>query len=132
MNFQKIYSTYLRFEYLYTFFLICIFFIYGLCLSEFIDYIFPDHDDNIPEYRIAIEIIGEIAVTYLIYFTFKIYIGKIINQLYNNFNNRPSNLDQILLIAFSTGIYKHLQKSNKKIYILKDKYIKLPVYFQSS
>ena len=31
-------------KYIYLFFLILIFFIYGLTLSEIIDYIFPDHD----------------------------------------------------------------------------------------
>ncbi len=124
MNFQKIYSQYLKLEYIYTFFLIIIFFVYGLSLSEFIDYIFPDHYDNISEYRIALEIIGEIAVAYLIYFTLKKYINNIINRLYNNFKNKPPNLDEILLVAFSTGIYKHLQKSTTKIYFFKDRYSK--------
>ena len=135
MNLKKNYSQYLKIEYLYTFFLVIIFFVYGLTLSEFVDYVFPDHDNNMSEYRIALEIIGEIGVVYLIYFTLKKYINNVIDQLYNNFINRPLYLDQILLIAFSIGIYKHLQKSTEKIYFFKDrysKYIKLPTYLQFS
>ena len=135
MNLKKNYSQYLKLEYLYTFFLIIIFFVYGLTLSEFIDYVFPDHDENMSEYRIALEIIGEIGVVYLIYFTLKRYINQVINQLYNNFKNLPPYLDQMLLIAFSIGIYKHLQKSTTKINFFKDrysKYIKLPSYLQFS
>lgn len=135
MNLKKNYSQYLKIEYLYTFFLVIIFFVYGLTLSEFVDYVFPDHDNNMSEYRIALEIIGEIGVVYLIYFILKKYINEIINQLYNNFINRPLYLDQMLLIAFSVGIYKHLQKSTEKINFFKDrysKYIKLPTYLQFS
>jgi len=129
MNLKNIYNKCFKLEYLYTLFLIIIFFVYGLSLSEFIDYVFPDHDDNIPEYRLILEIIGEIGVTYLIYFTLQKSINMVINQLYNSFKNKPPYLDQILLIAFSTGIYKHLQKSTTKIYFFKDKcikYIKFP------
>ena len=119
------YSQYLKLEYLYTFFLIIIFFVYGLTLSEFIDFVFPEHNDNIPEYRLLIEIIGEIGVTYLIYFTIQKYINVIINKIYdNNFKYRPIYMDQILLIAFSIGIYKHLQKTSNKLLFFKNKYSK--------
>lgn len=130
INIKNIYNKCFKLEYLYTFFLIIIFFVYGLSLSEFIDYVFPDHNDNIPEYRLILEIIGEIGVTYLIYFTLQKTINLIINQLYNSFTNRPPYLDQMLLIAFSIGIYKHLQKSTIKIHFLKDKCIKY-IKFQS-
>jgi hypothetical protein len=129
MNLKNIYNKCFKLEYLYTFFLIIIFFVYGLSLSEFIDYVFPDHNDNIPEHRLILEIIGEIGVTYLIYYTLQKSINTVINQLYNSFKNRPPYLDQMLLIAFSIGIYKHLQKSTTKIHFFKDKcmkYIKFP------
>lgn len=119
-NFQNFFKI----EYLYIFFLIIIFFVYGLSLSEFIDFVFPDHDESIPEYRIILEIVGEIGVTYLIYFTLEKYINNVINQLFdNNFKNKPPYFDKILLIAFSIGIYKHIEKSTIKINYFKTKYI---------
>ena len=39
-------------KYIYLFFLIFIFFIYGLTLSEIIDFIFPEYDKESDEYRI--------------------------------------------------------------------------------
>ena len=57
---------------IYLIFLIFIFFLFGLILSEIIDYIFPDFDDKIEDYRIIIEIIGEIGIAYLIYYSFRL------------------------------------------------------------
>jgi len=112
-------------KFIFIFFLLIIFFIYGLTISEIIDYIFPDHNEDLPDYRIAIEIIGEIGLAYLIYFTFQKYIDQIINTFFLRISRKPPGyLHQILLIAFSTGIYKHLQKSTQKINHLKEKFIK--------
>ena len=113
-------------KYIYLFFLILIFFIYGLTLSEIIDYIFPDHDELKNDYRTAIEMIGEIGVTYLIYFSLKKYIEPFINILFNKISKPiPKYLDSLLLMSFSFGIYKHLQKSNNKMLYLRKKIINL-------
>jgi hypothetical protein len=124
INVKEISNKYLKIEYLYLFLLIIIFFIYGLTLSELIDYIFPDNDESLPEYRIIIEIIGEIGVVYLIYFTLKIYINALIDRLLNNIQYRIPYFEEILLIVFSLGIYKHLNKSSFKLKFLRDKYLK--------
>ena len=117
------YTKYLKIEYLYLLLLIIIFFVYGLTLSEFIDFIFPDCDESAPKYRIIIEIVGELGVIYLIYYTLQKYIKTLIDRLLNNIEYTVPYFDQILLIAFSLGIYKHLQKSNFKLIFLKNHYI---------
>jgi hypothetical protein len=111
-------------KYIFIIFLAIIFFIYGLILSEIIDYIFPEHDKSLPDYRVAIEILGELGIVYIIYFTFNRYIGKFINMMFKNLLiQEPYYLNQLLLIAFSTGIYRHLQKSTDKTRYFKQKFI---------
>ena len=103
-------------KYIFLFFIIIIFYLYGLILSEVIDFIFPDQDDSLEDYRIIIEIIGEIGIAYIIYFSLKHYSEYIINRLLKSISRtQPKYLNQILLIAFSTGIFKHLQKSANKV-----------------
>jgi len=115
----------IKIEYIYLVFLVLIFFIYGLKLSEIIDYIFPDCDENIDDARIALEIIGEVGITYLIYFILKKYVSSVINLLFTKISRPiPNYLEQLLLVAFSTGIYKHLTKSNNKILYFRKKIIK--------
>ena len=110
-------------KYVYLFFLVTIFFLYGLILSEIIDYIFPDHDETYPDYRIALEIIGEIGVAYLIYYSLNYYSIRMINSLFNIISLKsPSYLNQLLLFAFSTGIFQHLQKSGKKLTYFRQKF----------
>ena len=111
-------------KYIFLFFIVIIFFIYGLTLSEIIDYIFPEHDNNLSDYRIALEIIGEIGIAYIIYFSLEQYSTKLINLLYKRISSIPPHyLNQLLLIAFSTGIYKHLRKSTHKTNYMKNKII---------
>lgn len=111
-------------KYIYLFFLVLLFFIYGLTISEIIDYIFPIHDMMKNDYHTGLEMISEIGIAYLIYFSLKKYIQKLLNLLFTKIENpMPQYLDQILLIAFSFGIFKHLQKSNHKMIYLKNKFI---------
>lgn len=111
-------------KYIFIIFLIIIFFLYGLTLSEIIDYIFPDHNEYISEYRIALETIGEIGIAYIIYFSLQYYSLNIIKLLFNSINRSvPQFLNNVLLIAFSTGIFKNLQKSSHKISYFRKKYI---------
>jgi hypothetical protein len=118
-------------KYIYLFFLIIIFFLYGLILSEIIDYIFPDCDENINDYRIAIEIIGELGIAYIIFFSLKKYSEFLIKLLYKKISEKPPYyLNQLLLIAFSTGIFKHLQKSSLKIKYFKEKFVESNDYYK--
>lgn len=109
--------------YIFLIFLALIFFIYGLLLSEIIDYIFPLYDELTNDFRLALELIGEIAVAYLIYFSFKYYIDKIIIVLFQKISkSQPSFLNQLLLISFSLGIFRHLQKTKLKILYFRKKF----------
>jgi hypothetical protein len=110
-------------KYILIIFILIIFFLFGLILSEIIDFIFPDHCEDIPEYRIAIEIIGEIAIVYLILYFLKPYIDVILNLFFKLVSRKvPTYMNQILVLAFSIGIYKHLNKSTEKFNYMKDKY----------
>jgi hypothetical protein len=112
-------------KYIYLFFLVVIFFLYGLILSEVIDYIFPECDDTLEDYRIIIEIIGELGIAYIIYYCLQRYSEMFIKLLYKKISEKPPYyLNQLMLIAFSTGIFKHLQKSSLKIKYFREKFIK--------
>tara|TARA_A100001015_G_scaffold312575_1_gene417995 strand:+ start:75 stop:470 length:396 start_codon:yes stop_codon:yes gene_type:complete len=108
-------------NYLFLIFLAIIFFFYGLCLSIFIDYLFPDIRNDYPEYLSFIEIILELLIVYIIYFIFQKYINEII--IFFMKENSILYLNNILLLFFSFGIYYHLHKSSKKINYFKNKYI---------
>ena len=123
-NKKYIIETIINVKNIYLVLLILIFFLFGLILSEIIDYIFPEFDDKVNDYRIIIEMIGEIGIAYLIYYSLTKYIEYFINVLYNSIaNSKPSYLNQLLLIAFSIGIYKHLKKSSNKQNHIMNKYI---------
>lgn len=111
--------------YIYIFFLAIIFFIYGLLLSEIVDYVFPTHDELNDDYKIGLEIIGEMGLAYIIFFFFKKYIDNIIIILFKKISNKefPTYINQILIFTFSYGIFKHLQKSTNKIIYIRKKYM---------
>jgi hypothetical protein len=112
-------------KYILIIFLLFIFFIYGLTISEIIDFFHPDYDEDIHDYRIAVEMIIEIGVAYIIYYIFKYYYEHGIIYMFNKFNRKPPfYINQVLLIAFSFGIFKHLNKSNKKMNHIQTKVIK--------
>ena len=103
-------------KYIFLFFIVLIFFVYGLILSQLIDYVFPDYDESLENYKMFIEIVCEIGIAYLIYFSLQKYSQQFINTLLKSISRKPPKyLNTILLIAFSTGIFKHLQKSTTKI-----------------
>jgi hypothetical protein len=113
-------------KYIYIFLIIFIFFIYGLTLSEIIDFIFPDYNEKNNEFRQFIEIIGEIGVAYLVYYCLKNYSELLVKKIFLNISMKPPEyLNQLLLIAFSTGIFKHLQKSSHKVNHIKEKYLNI-------
>ena len=81
---------------IYLFFLIFIFFIYGLILSEIIDYIFPLYDEDIHDYKMALEMVCEIGIAYIIYFSLQYYLESFIKVLYKRLSILPPKyLNQI-------------------------------------
>jgi hypothetical protein len=116
----------LQVKYVYIFFLVLLFFIYGLILSELIDFFFPHHDETKEDHYIILEIAGEIGVVYIIYFLLKRYINYFIDILFNKLHaSRPFYLSELLLVSFSYGIYRKLTKYNDKSEYLKNKYINI-------
>ena len=109
-------------------YIICIVFIYytfGLVLSNIINYIFPSCNFNKKDRYIVIECGIQLILIYLIYFLTTKKINKIINIVFYNITKK--NIYNIVLsistLAFTTGIYKHLDELNKKITYIKEKYI---------
>lgn len=110
-------------KYLYLFYIVIIFFFYGLILSEIIDFIFPDYNCNTDDSRIILETVGEIGVAYLIYFALKRYSNYFIKYVFESICDKPPKyLSELILFAFSFGIFKHLQKSTSKIKHIHKKY----------
>jgi hypothetical protein len=104
--------------------IILIFFLYGAILSKIVDEIFPNHRGDIPDYQMAIETLSEVLFAYLIYVIFSKYYLILIKKMFKIIDqNVPFYMEQILLIAFSSGLYKYLIKSNMKTNYLKEKYI---------
>jgi hypothetical protein len=111
-------------KYLYIILLLIIFFLYGLVLSEIIDSFFPEYNENTNIYKIILEIIGEVGIAYIIYFLLEKYVENIIRFLYKRIDEKPPDiLNKLLVIAFSFGIYRQLQKSTLKLNHYKDKYV---------
>lgn len=104
-------------------FLFFIYYIYGLLLSDIIDYIFPNYNDTLSNWRIVLELVGEILVAYLIYFALEKYSKNIILSIFSSISRKvPNYLNQLLVIAFSFGIFKHINKSSQKIDYFTKKY----------
>ena len=108
-------------NYFFSIFLIILFFIYGLFLSLVIDYLFPDLENNQPEYLVLIETLFELFMVYVVYYYMKKYINSFINVLIPQ--NNLYYLDQLLLFSFSCGIYFYLKKYSEKMKYFQNKYI---------
>jgi hypothetical protein len=108
-------------NYIYILFLIILFFLYGLFLSLFIDYLFPDLENNQPEYLVLIETLFELSMVYIVYYYMKYYINYLIDIFIPS--NKIDYLHQILLISFTIGIYYYLKKYSAKMQYFQNKYI---------
>jgi hypothetical protein len=108
-------------NYIYILFLIVLFFLYGLFLSIFINFLFSHLEDNQPEYLVLIETLVELAIVYIVYFYMQHYIDDLINILIPH--NTISYLNQLFLFSFSLGIYYYLKKNSAKMQYFQNKYI---------
>lgn len=108
-------------NYIYIVFLIILFFLYGLMLSLFIDYLFPDLENDQPEYLVLIETLVELFMVYIVYYYMQYYIDHLINIFVPE--NKISYLNQVFLFSFSIGIYYYLKKYSVKMQYFQNKYI---------
>jgi hypothetical protein len=104
--------------------LIIVFFTIGLVLSNLINEIFPACDFQKNDKYLVGECAGQLVLIYLLFYLFQDKITLVIETIFKQINK--SNLDTfsrlIILISFSSGIYKHLDELNKKTKYLKNKY----------
>lgn len=113
------------YEYILLIVLLFLFFIYGVLLSKFIDYLFDDFEEDIGDIYILLEIFFEISMTYIIYYISLDPIRYMIRFFYANLNmnlNKNKNYD-LFLTAFSLGIFYHMEKYNHKLSHIYLKYI---------
>jgi transposase len=91
------------------------YFMFGIIVSKFVDYIFPDCDLELPKYRIFIESAGELFVVYIIYFIIQRNSIKLINYLYKIVALKaPSFINSLCIMLFSFAVFEHLYKVKKK------------------
>ena len=109
------------------FLIICfVFFVYGFLLSQAIDHFFPEHGPNKHDKWIIIETGIELLIAYIFYFILDKYSNIFVSHMYQFFHRtEPTFIKPILLLAFSSGLYRNLTKSNEKIDYFKMKYLSL-------
>ena len=100
------------------------FFTIGLVLSNLINEIFPACDFKKQDRNLVIECVGQMVLIYLLYFLFNKKVVGAIEIIFNNFSKyKLDSISKIvILISFSTGVYRHLDELNKKTKYLKNKY----------
>jgi hypothetical protein len=109
-------------EYIVSIFLFLCFFVYGVFLSKGIDYLFDDFEEGIGDIYILLEIFFEISMTYIVYYLSIEPIRYIIHSFYADINNKNKYYDAYLM-AFSLGIFYHMEKYNHKLSHIYSKYI---------
>ena len=102
-----------------------VFFTLGIVVSNIINELFPACDFTKRDRYIFIECIIQIVIIYILFYLFNGRITQCIEAIFKNIHS--GKIDSIsrlvIIIAFSTGIYKHLDELNKKTGYLKKKYM---------
>ena len=100
------------------------FFTMGLVLSNFVNELFPACDFQKDDKYMAIECVGQLVLVYGFYFMFNNKISTFIENIFKNMRNEKIDTISriVILISFSTGVYRHLDELNKKTEYLKNKY----------
>jgi hypothetical protein len=135
MNLKKILYNCEKCEYILSFFLILIFYMFGYHLSYFIDLVFLIKNKNKDKDLLTINdslIIGELVIEFgiaiLIQNIFEKYHTKLLDPLYNAFNSKPPNyIYYLITIAFALGIFRNLKNMENNGVYIKEKYKKIIV-----
>jgi len=102
-----------------------VFFTLGIVVSNIINEIFPACDFSKRDKYIFIECAVQIVIIYVLYYLFNRRIAQCVEAIFKNMHS--SKIDSIsrivIIIAFSTGVYRHLDELNKKTGYLKKKYM---------
>ena len=100
------------------------FFTLGLVLSNLINEIFPACDFQKEDKYMAIECVAQLVLVYGFYYMFNGKISTFIENIFKNMKNEKIDTISriVILISFSTGVYRHLEELNKKTEYLKNKY----------
>ena len=101
-----------------------VFFTIGVVLSNLMNEIFPACDFKKQDKFLVIECVAQLALIYLLFYFFRDKLAMIVETVFKQVHK--TKLDTIsrlvILIAFSSGVYKHLDELNKKTGYLKNKY----------
>ena len=100
-----------------------IFYVFGLVLSNIINNIFPACDFKRKDSIIIIECVVQLIILYTIYIVCNKKLNVVIEAFYKKITKKtiPSFYTSLILIAFSIGIFKHLENLNERTSYLKKK-----------
>lgn len=103
-----------------------LFYVFGLVLSNIINNIFPACNFKRKEKIIILECVVQLVLLYSVYILSNKKMGFIIEKLYQKFTKKkiPSFYTSVILIAFSLGIFRHLENLNERTSYLKKKIMK--------
>jgi hypothetical protein len=106
--------------------IIFIFYVFGLVLSNIINNIFPACDFKRKDGIIIFECVVQLIVLYTIYILSNKKLGTIIEGFYKKLTKKklPGFYTSVILIAFSMGIFKHLENLNERTDYLKKRLFK--------
>ncbi len=129
MNLKTIISKCSQCEYILSFFLICVFFIFGYQMSHFIDLIFILKNKNnndlntIKDSLILLELTIEFGIALFLQNIFEKYHSVLLDPLYSVFGKKaPNYIYYLITVAFALGIFKNLKNMEKNGIHLKEKY----------
>lgn len=111
-------------SYILTILLLFIYVLYGYLLSRIIDNLFPEYDNTSPDYILGLEVVGELGIAYFIYFLLFKYSNFIVKKIFQNFSTaKPLYfLNELLILGFSYGVFKSLNKIKNKSVHIHEKY----------
>lgn len=117
----------MNFNYKKIFYLVVLavsFFTLGLVISNLMNEVFPACDFEKKDRYIITECAVQLILVYGSYIAFNKYLVKFIEKIFKNI--RSEKIDTlsriVILIAFSMGVYRHLDELNKKTEYLKNKF----------
>ena len=102
--------------------LIFVFYTFGLIISNIVNFIFPDSNFKKQTKYIFFECLIQFTIVYGFFFIFNTRIRKIVEIIFKNVTNKKLNnlITTIIIIAFSSGVFKHFDHLNIKVKYLKN------------
>ena len=108
-------------EIFYIIVLIFVFYTFGLVISNIVNVIFPKCDYKKKNKYILLETILQLAIVYGFFIFLNKKLRNIVDKIFRNVTKHKINdlLLTIIVVAFSSGVFRHLDELKLKIEYLK-------------